>query len=116
MLIGAKPRGPGMERVDLMRANAAIFKGQGKVAFLFELNSLHIWVLGFGPVREPQCESRSRGKSCQHQLFDRDDERARTLSLLFQRHDSPRSESRRVVTGGTAERARESRPQRCDLG
>lgn len=29
-LVGAKPRGPGMERNDLLEANAAIFSGQGK--------------------------------------------------------------------------------------
>ncbi len=30
MLIGARPRGPGMERKDLLEANAAIFSAQGK--------------------------------------------------------------------------------------
>jgi len=30
LLVGAKPRGPGMERKDLMEANAAIFSVQGK--------------------------------------------------------------------------------------
>eukprot|EP01091_Cochliopodium_minus_P008924 TRINITY_DN20_c1_g1_i1.p1 TRINITY_DN20_c1_g1~~TRINITY_DN20_c1_g1_i1.p1 ORF type:complete len:490 (+),score=181.67 TRINITY_DN20_c1_g1_i1:73-1542(+) len=30
MLVGAKPRGPGMERADLLRENGAIFKDQGK--------------------------------------------------------------------------------------
>ncbi len=29
LLVGARPRGPGMERKDLLAANAAIFKGQG---------------------------------------------------------------------------------------
>jgi len=29
-MVGAKPRGPGMERNDLLEANAAIFSGQGK--------------------------------------------------------------------------------------
>ena len=29
-LVGAKPRGPGMERKDLLEGNAAIFKAQGK--------------------------------------------------------------------------------------
>lgn len=31
LLVGAKPRGPGMERKDLLEANAAIFSRQGKV-------------------------------------------------------------------------------------
>lgn len=30
VLVGARPRGPGMERADLMSANAAIFAAQGK--------------------------------------------------------------------------------------
>ncbi len=29
--MGARPRGPGMQRKDLLQANAAIFSGQGKV-------------------------------------------------------------------------------------
>ncbi len=29
-LVGAKPRGPGMERADLLQGNAAIFKAQGR--------------------------------------------------------------------------------------
>ena len=30
MLVGSKPRGPGMERADLIRENGPIFIGQGK--------------------------------------------------------------------------------------
>ena len=30
MLVGARPRGPGMERKDLLEANAKIFSAQGK--------------------------------------------------------------------------------------
>ena len=30
ILVGARPRGPGMERKDLLSANAKIFKDQGK--------------------------------------------------------------------------------------
>ncbi|MGQ0657357.1 MAG: lactate/malate family dehydrogenase, partial [Chromatiales bacterium] len=30
LLVGAKPRGPGMERSDLLAANGGIFKVQGK--------------------------------------------------------------------------------------
>ena len=31
ILVGARPRGPGMERADLLQANAAIFRQQGEV-------------------------------------------------------------------------------------
>ena len=30
LLVGARPRGPGMERKDLLLANAQIFSAQGK--------------------------------------------------------------------------------------
>jgi len=30
ILVGAKPRGPGMERKDLLEQNAKIFEAQGK--------------------------------------------------------------------------------------
>jgi malate dehydrogenase len=29
ILVGARPRGPGMERADLLQANAKIFQAQG---------------------------------------------------------------------------------------
>ena len=31
LLVGARPRGPGMERADLLQANAQIFKTQGEI-------------------------------------------------------------------------------------
>jgi len=31
VLVGARPRGPGMERADLLQANAKIFQAQGTV-------------------------------------------------------------------------------------
>ena len=34
LLVGAKPRGPGMQRGDLLSQNAAIFKGQGIHGFV----------------------------------------------------------------------------------
>ena len=34
LLVGARPRGPGMERKDLLEANAAIFSAQGKAPHL----------------------------------------------------------------------------------
>ena len=35
LLVGARPRGPGMERKDLLEANAAIFSVQGKACLLY---------------------------------------------------------------------------------
>jgi len=46
LLVGARPRGPGMERKDLLQANAAIFSVQGKA--INELASRDIRVLVVG--------------------------------------------------------------------
>ena len=46
LLVGARPRGPGMERKDLLEANAAIFSAQGKA--INEHASRHIKVLVVG--------------------------------------------------------------------
>ena len=43
-LVGAKPRGPGMERSDLLQENAKIFSAQGKA--MNENASSEIKVLG----------------------------------------------------------------------
>ena len=61
LLVGARPRGPGMERKDLLAANAAIFKEQGaaldrvasknvKVCVLCVGVSLCLYSLGFVAV------------------------------------------------------------------
>ena len=46
LLVGARPRGPGMERNDLLEANAAIFSSQGKA--INDYASEHIKVLVVG--------------------------------------------------------------------
>jgi malate dehydrogenase len=46
LLIGARPRGPGMERKDLIEANGAIFSAQGKL--LNEYAARHVKVLVVG--------------------------------------------------------------------
>ena len=46
MLVGAKPRGPGMERKDLLEANAAIFSAQGKA--MNDVASRNVRVLAVG--------------------------------------------------------------------
>jgi len=46
LLIGAKPRGPGMDRADLLKANAAIFTGQGKAINDYAKKSIKVLVVG----------------------------------------------------------------------
>ena len=62
LLVGAKPRGKGMERSDLLEANGGIFKPQGEA-----INS----------SRGRRRAHPGGGQPGQHQLPDRDGQRAR---------------------------------------
>ena len=46
LLVGARPRGPGMERSDLLAANGAIFTGQGKALNKVAADDIRIGVTG----------------------------------------------------------------------
>ncbi len=46
LLVGARPRGPGMERKDLLEANAAIFSVQGKAINAHASRDIHVLVVG----------------------------------------------------------------------
>lgn len=46
LLVGARPRGPGMERGDLLQANAAIFSAQGKALNEHANRNVKILVVG----------------------------------------------------------------------
>ncbi len=45
-LVGAKPRGPGMERADLLKDNGAIFTGQGQALAANAADDLKVAVVG----------------------------------------------------------------------
>mmetsp|Transcript_17081 Transcript_17081/g.19691 ORF Transcript_17081/g.19691 Transcript_17081/m.19691 type:complete len:360 (-) Transcript_17081:81-1160(-) len=46
LLVGAKPRGPGMERKDLLRDNGNIFKAQGKALDQYAKKTVKVLVVG----------------------------------------------------------------------
>jgi malate dehydrogenase len=46
LLVGARPRGPGMERKDLLQANAAIFSVQGKAINAHASRDIRVLVVG----------------------------------------------------------------------
>jgi len=53
LLVGSRPRGPGMERADLLQANGAIFTGQGKA--LNDNASRNVKVLVVGNPANTNC-------------------------------------------------------------
>ena len=46
LLVGSKPRGPGMERKDLLTENGKIFVGQGKAIDAVAAENVHVAVVG----------------------------------------------------------------------
>jgi malate dehydrogenase len=46
VLVGAKPRGPGMERGDLLSANAKIFQAQGEAINKVAKKTIKVCVVG----------------------------------------------------------------------
>ena len=74
LLVGARPRGPGMERKDLLEANGAIFTRPGQGA------------RRGGRARR---EGAGGGQPRQHQRADRDEERARAQAHAVHRDDAP---------------------------
>ncbi|MBI5062949.1 MAG: malate dehydrogenase, partial [Desulfatitalea sp.] len=46
LLVGARPRGPGMERSDLLKVNAQIFSAQGKALDQFASRNVRVLVVG----------------------------------------------------------------------
>jgi malate dehydrogenase len=46
LLVGAKPRGPGMERADLLKDNGKIFTTQGKIIDEVAADNAHVAVVG----------------------------------------------------------------------
>ncbi len=98
LLVGARPRGPGMERKDLLLANAQIFSAQGKA---------------LERRRRPQRKDPRRRQSGEHERADRAREREGSRSAQFHGHDAPRPQPRQSTACGQ-DRASRHRRRRCD--
>jgi malate dehydrogenase len=68
LLVGARPRGPGMERKDLLTANAAIFSVQGKALAAKASKDVRVLVVG-NPANTNALIALSNAKSLDHKQF-----------------------------------------------
>lgn len=59
LLLGAKPRGPGMERSELLAANASIFASQGRAINKFANRDVKVLVVGNPANTNALCASRN---------------------------------------------------------
>src|SRR5487761_1924733 len=68
MLVGARPRGPGMERKDLLLANAKIFSAQGKALNEAAARNVKVLVVG-NPANTNALIARSNAKDLNPRNF-----------------------------------------------
>jgi len=79
LLIGAKPRGPGMDRSDLLKANASIFAGQGQALDKHARRNVKVLVVGNPANTNAYIAARnapSLSPSCFHAMTRLDHNRA----------------------------------------
>jgi malate dehydrogenase len=68
LLVGAKPRGPGMERSDLLEANGAIFTAQGKALNEVAAEDIRVGVTG-NPANTNALITMSNAPDIPHERF-----------------------------------------------
>src|SRR5688572_13372208 len=68
LLVGARPRGPGMERKDLLLANAQIFSAQGKALDAVADRNVKVLVVG-NPANTNSLIARANAKSLNPRNF-----------------------------------------------
>ena len=72
MLVGARPRGPGMERKDLLLENAKIFSAQGKALDAVASRDVRVLVVG-NPANTNSLIAQRNAPSLPPQSLHRDD-------------------------------------------
>ena len=101
LLVGARPRGPGMERSDLLQANAAIFTAQGEAINRTASRDVRVLVVGNPANTNALLTLRSAPDipSCQFTAMTRLDHN-RALAQLALKTSSPVGDIRRVTIWG----------------
>jgi malate dehydrogenase len=101
LLVGARPRGPGMERSDLLEANGAIFTAQGKALNEVAADDVRIGVTG-NPANTNALIAASNAPDIPRERFSAltrlDHNRA--ISQLAAKTGSPVSEIKRMTIWG----------------
>ena len=101
LLVGARPRGPGMERSDLLAANGGIFKVQGKALNEHASREIKVVVVGNPANTNALTALRSApdlSPRCFSALTRLDHNRA--LAQLAEKTDAPVGDIRRVIIWG----------------
>ncbi len=101
LLVGAKPRGPGMERGDLLEANGAIFTAQGKALNKVAADDVRVGVTG-NPANTNALIARSNAPDIPNERFSAltrlDHNRA--MSQLAQKTGAPVTDIKKMTIWG----------------
>ena len=101
MLVGARPRGPGMERKDLLLANAQIFSAQGKALNAVADRNVKVLVVG-NPANTNALIARANAKDLNQRNFTAMTrlDHNRALAQLGQKTGTHVSQIRRMIIWG----------------
>src|SRR5438309_3212051 len=101
LLVGARPRGPGMERKDLLLANAQIFSAQGKALNEVARRNVKVLVVG-NPANTNALIARANARDLNPRNFTAMTrlDHNRALSQLAQKTETHVSEIRRMIIWG----------------
>ena len=101
LLVGARPRGPGMERKDLLLANAQIFSAQGKALNEVADRKVRVLVVG-NPANTNALIARANARDLDPRNFTAMTrlDHNRALSQLATRTATPVTEIRRMTIWG----------------
>ena len=101
LLVGARPRGPGMERADLLEANGGIFRPQGRAINAGAADDVRVLVVG-NPANTNALIAASNAPDVPKDRFTAMTrlDHNRALSQLARRADVPVSRVRRVTIWG----------------
>ena len=101
MLVGARPRGPGMERKDLLLANAQIFSAQGKALNAVADRNVKVLVVG-NPANTNALIARANAKDLNQRNFTAMTrlDHNRALAQLGQKTGTHVTQIRRMIIWG----------------
>jgi malate dehydrogenase len=101
MLVGARPRGPGMERKDLLLENAKIFSAQGKALDAVASRDVRVLVVG-NPANTNSLIAQRNAPSLPPHRFTAMTrlDHNRGLAQLTEKSGSPLAEIKRVIIWG----------------
>ncbi|MEV5968802.1 malate dehydrogenase [Streptomyces sp. NPDC051921] len=101
LLVGARPRGPGMERGDLLAANGGIFKPQGEAIAAHAADDIKVLVVG-NPANTNALIAQSAAKGVPAERFTAMTrlDHNRALTQLAQKTGSPVTDIKRLTIWG----------------